>query len=95
MSDRQAKKNINRCDDFMLISRHRDVIKIDVRDNDSPNILLDLAVANKPFLDLLKGVIRSADAYTNNQSTDKPSTSRSEEPKDTEQGEVQEAEVLD
>lgn len=95
MSDRQARKNINRCDDYFLISRHKELIKLDTKNNDSPNIILDLAVANKPFLEFLKGVIQSVDAYTNNQSTDKPSTSRSEEPKDTEQGEVQEAEVID
>ncbi len=95
MAHRQANKNINTSDDFLLISRHKNVIKIQSHNNESPNIILDLAVANKPFLELLRSVIKSVDEYTNQEDTDKPGQSRSEEPKDSEQGEIQEAEVID
>ncbi len=95
MAHRQANKNINTSDDFLLISRHKDVIKIQSHNNDSPNIILDLAVANKPFLELLRAVLKTVDEHQENQKTDRTATDRSTQSKKSEQGEVQEAEVLD
>ena len=95
MTARKAKRHINESDDYLVLSRKRDVISVDHKDNDSFNIILDLAVANKHFLGLLKSVIKSVDEYTKQENTDKPNSSRSEEPKDSEQDEIQEAEVID
>tara|TARA_R100001594_G_scaffold142473_1_gene189413 strand:- start:3988 stop:4275 length:288 start_codon:yes stop_codon:yes gene_type:complete len=95
MTARKAKRHINESDDYLVLSRKRDVISVDHKDNDSFNIILDLAVANKHFLGLLKSVIKSVDEYTKQENTDKPNSSRSEEPKDSEQDEIQEAEILD
>ena len=95
MSARKAKRHINESDDYLVLTRKRDVINVDHKDNDSLNIILDLAVANKHFLGLLKSVIKSVDEYTKQENTDKPNSSRSEEPKDSEQDEIQEAEILD
>tara|TARA_Y100001937_G_C7111134_1_gene327676 strand:+ start:1430 stop:1717 length:288 start_codon:yes stop_codon:yes gene_type:complete len=95
MSARKAKRHINESDDYLVLTRKRDVINVDHKDNDSLNIILDLAVANKHFLDLLKSVIKSVDEYTKQENTDKPDSSRSEEPKDSKQDAIQEAEVID
>ena len=95
MTARKAKRHINESDDYLVLSRKRDVISVDHKDNYSFNIILDLAVANKHFLGLLKSVIKSVDEYTKQENTDKPNSSRSEEPKDSEQDEIQEAEILD
>lgn len=95
MTARKAKRHINESDDYLVLSRKRDVISVDHKDNDSFNIILDLAVANKHFLGLLKSVIKSVDEYTKQENTDKSDTSRPEEPKDSEQDEIQEAEVID
>jgi len=95
MAHRQANKNINTSDDFLLISRHKNVIKIQSHNNDSPNIILDLAVANKPFLELLRAVLKSVDEHQENQKTDRPTPDGSAQPAKSEQGEVQEAEILD
>ena len=95
MSARKAKRHINESDDYLVLTRKRDVINVDHKDNDSLNIILDLAVANKHFLGLLKSVIKSVDEYTKQENTDKPDSSRSEEPKDSKQDEIQEAEVID
>ena len=95
MTARKAKRHINESDDYLVLSRKRDVISVDHKDNYSFNIILALAVANKHFLGLLKSVIKSVDEYTKQENTDKPNSSRSEEPKDSEQDEIQEAEILD
>ncbi len=95
MAHRQANKNINTSDDFLLISRHKDVIKIQSHNNDSPNIILDLAVANKPFLELLRAVLKTVDEHQENQKTDRATSDRSAQSAKPEQGEVQEAEIVD
>ena len=95
MTARKAKRHINEADDYLVLSRKRDVISVDHKDNDSFNIILDLAVANKHFLGLLKSVIKSVDEYTKQENTDKPNSSRPEEPQGSEQDEIQEAEILD
>jgi predicted RND superfamily exporter protein len=95
MSARKAKRHINESDDYLVLTRKRDVINVDHKDNDSLNIILDLAVANKHFLGLLKSVIKSVDEYTKQENTDKSDSSRPEQPKDSEQDEIQEAEVID
>ena len=95
MAHRQANKNINTSDDFLLISRHKNLIKIQSHNNDSPNIILDLAVANKPFLELLRSVIQSVDEHQENQKTDRATSDRSAQSAKPEQGEVQEAEIVD
>jgi len=95
MAHRQANKNINTSDDFLLISRHKNLIKIQSHNNDSPNIILDLAVANKPFLELLRSVINSVDEHQEKQKTDRPTPDGSSQPAKSEQGEVQEAKVID
>ena len=95
MAHRQANKNINTSDDFLLISRHKDVIKIQSHNNDSPNIILDLAVANKPFLELLRAVLKTVDEHQENQKTDRTASDRSSQSEKSEQGEVQKAEIVD
>ena len=88
MSARKAKRHINESDDYLVFTRKRDVINVNHKDNDSLNIILDLAVANKHFLELLKSVIKSVDEYTKQENIDKSDTSRPEEPKDSEQDEI-------
>ena len=95
MSARKAKRHINESDDYLVFTRKRDVINVNHKDNDSLNIILDLAVANKHFLGLLKSVIKSVDEYTKQENIDKSDTSRPEEPKDSEQDKIQEAEIID
>ena len=95
MSARKAKRHINESDDYLVFTRKRDVINVNHKDNDSLNIILDLAVANKHFLGLLKSVIKSVDEYTKQENIDKSDTSRPEEPKDYEQDKIQEAEIID
>lgn len=95
MSARKAKRHINESDDYLVFTRKRDVININHKDNDSLNIILDLAVANKHFLGLLKSVIKSVDEYTKQENTDKSDSSRPKQSKDFEQDEIQEAEVID
>lgn len=95
MSARKAKRHINESDDYLVFTRKRDVININHKDNDSLNIILDLAVANKHFLELLRSVIKSVDEYTKQENTDKSDSSRPEQPKDSKQDEIQEAEVID
>ncbi len=95
MSARKAKRHINESDDYLVFTRKRDVINVNHKDNDSLNIILDLAVANKHFLELLKSVIKSVDEYTKQENIDKSDTSRPEEPKDSEQDKIQEAEIID
>lgn len=95
MAYRQAKKNVTTSDDFFLISRHKDLLKIEVHNNDSPNIIADLAVANKPFAELLRAIVKSIDENRNDENTDQPSPDRSTQPKKHNEGEVQDAEVLD
>lgn len=80
MTARKAKRHINESEDFLVLTRVKDVINVDTHNNDSVNIILDLAVANKNFLELLKSVIISVDEYTNEKDTDQPSTDRPEEP---------------
>jgi len=94
MTAKKAKRHINESEDFLVFTRKREIINIDHKNNDSLNILLDLAVANPNFLELLKSVIKSIDAYTNQKSTDQPGEDRPEQPPQSEQGEVQEAEVI-
>ena len=94
MTAKKAKRHINESEDFLVFTRKREIINIDHKNNDSLNILLDLAVANPNFLELLKSVIKSIDEYTNQKSTDKSVTSRPEQPPQPEQGEVQEAEII-
>jgi|TARA_R100000482_G_scaffold88466_1_gene35877 hypothetical protein len=95
MSARKAKRHINESDDYLVFTRKRDVININHKDNDSLNIILDLAVANKHFLELLRSVIKSVDEYTKQENTDKSDSSRPEQPKDSKQDEIQEAEIID
>jgi hypothetical protein len=95
MSARKAKRYINESDDYLVFTRKRDVINIHHKDNDSLNIILDLAVANKHFLELLKSVIKSVDEYTKQENTDKSDSSRPKQSQDSEQDEIQEAEVID
>ena len=94
MTAKKAKRHINESEDFLVFTRKREIINIDHKNNDSLNILLDLAVANPNFLELLKSVIKSIDEYTNQKSTDQSSEDRPEQPSQSEQGEVQEAEVI-
>ncbi len=94
MTAKKAKRHINESEDFLVFTRKREIINIDHKNNDSLNILLDLAVANPNFLELLKSVIKSIDEYTNQKSTDQSSGDRPEQPSQPEQGEVQEAEVI-
>jgi len=94
MTAKKAKRHINESEDFLVFTRKREIINIDHKNNDSLNILLDLAVANPNFLELLKSVIKSIDEYTNQKSTDQSSQDRPEQPPQSEQGEVQEAEVI-
>ena len=94
MPGRKAKRHLNESDDFLVFTRKREIINIDHKNNDSLNILLDLAVANPNFLELLKSVIKSIDEYTNQKSSDKSGEDRPEQPSQSEQGEVQEAEVI-
>ncbi len=94
MPGRKAKRHLNESDDFLVFTRKREIINIDHKNNDSLNILLDLAVANPNFLELLKSIIISVDEYTEPQSTDQSDSDRPEQPPQPEQGEVQEAEVI-
>ena len=94
MTAKKAKRHINESEDFLVFTRKREIINIDHKNNDSLNILLDLAVANPNFLELLKSVIKSIDEYTNQKSSDQSSEDRPEQPSQSEQGEVQEAEVI-
>tara|TARA_R110002110_G_scaffold979_2_gene3778 strand:+ start:247 stop:534 length:288 start_codon:yes stop_codon:yes gene_type:complete len=94
MTAKKAKRHINESEDFLVFTRKREIINIDHKNNDSLNILLDLAVANPNFLELLKSVIKSIDEYTNQKSPDQSDTDRPEQPSQSEQGEVQEAEVI-
>lgn len=94
MTAKKAKRHINESEDFLVFTRKREIINIDHKNNDSLNILLDLAVANPNFLELLKSVIKSIDEYTNQKSTDQSGEDRPEQPPKSEQGEVQEAEVI-
>ena len=94
MTAKKAKRHINESDDFLVFTRKREIINIDHKNNDSLNILLDLAVANPNFLELLKSVIKSIDEYTNQKSTDQSGEDRPEQPPQSEQGELQEAEVI-
>jgi len=94
MTAKKAKRHINESEDFLVFTRKREIINIDHKNNDSLNILLDLAVANPNFLELLKSVIKSIDEYTNQKSSDQSSQDRPEQPSQSEQGEVQEAEVI-
>jgi hypothetical protein len=94
MTAKKAKRHINESEDFLVFTRKREIINIDHKNNDSLNILLDLAVANPNFLELLKSVIKSIDEYTNQKSTDQSDSDRPEQPPQSEQGEVQEAEVI-
>lgn len=94
MTAKKAKRHINESEDFLVFTRKREIINIDHKNNDSLNILLDLAVANPNFLELLKSVIKSIDAYTNQKSSDQSGEDRPEQPPQSEQGEVQEAEVI-
>lgn len=95
MSDRKARKHINTSEDYLLLSRDKNLINVDSKNNDSVNIILDLAVANPNFLELLKSVIKSVDEYTNKEDSDKSSSDRPEQSKDALEGEVQDAEVID
>lgn len=94
MTAKKAKRHINESEDFLVFTRKREIINIDHKNNDSLNILLDLAVANPNFLELLKSVIKSIDEYTNQKSTDQSGEDRPEQPPQSEQGEIQEAEVI-
>tara|TARA_R110002124_G_C8836167_1_gene505137 strand:+ start:464 stop:751 length:288 start_codon:yes stop_codon:yes gene_type:complete len=94
MTAKKAKRHINESEDFLVFTRKREIINIDHKNNDSLNILLDLAVANPNFLELLKSVIKSIDEYTNQKSPDQSGEDRPEQPPQPEQGEVQEAEVI-
>ena len=88
MTARKAKRHINESEDFLVLTRVKDIINVDTHNNDSVNIILDLAVANKNFLELLKSVIKSVDEYTNEEDTDQSSTDRPEEPEVDFEGEV-------
>lgn len=94
MTAKKAKRHINESEDFLVFTRKREIINIDHKNNDSLNILLDLAVANPNFLELLKSVIKSIDEYTNQKSSNQSGEDRPEQPSQSEQGEVQEAEVI-
>ena len=61
MAHRKAKKHLTMSDDFFMISRHKNVLQIDVANNNSPNILADLAVANPHFESLLREIVRALD----------------------------------
>ena len=88
MTARKAKRHINESEDFLVLTRVKDIINVDTHNNDSVNIILDLAVANKNFLELLKSVIKSVDEYTNEEDTDQSSTDRPEESEVDFEGEV-------
>tara|TARA_R110000764_G_scaffold151256_1_gene238726 strand:+ start:227 stop:493 length:267 start_codon:yes stop_codon:yes gene_type:complete len=88
MTARKAKRHINESEDFLVLTRVKNIINVDTHNNDSVNIILDLAVANKNFLELLKSVIISVDEYTNEEDTDQSSTDRPEEPEVDFEGEV-------
>ena len=88
MTARKAKRHINESEDFLVLTRVKNIINVDTHNNDSVNIILDLAVANKNFLELLKSVIKSVDEYTNEEDTDKSSTDRPEEPEVDFEGEI-------
>ena len=88
MTARKAKRHINESDDFLVLTRVKDIINVDTHNNDSVNIILDLAVANKNFLELLKSVIISVDEYTNEEDTDQSSTDIPEEPEVDFEGEI-------
>ena len=94
MSDRKARKHINTSEDYLLLSRDKNLINVDSKNNDSVNIILDLAVANPNFLELLKSIIISVDEYTEPQSTDQSDSDRPEQPPQSTQGEVPPAEVI-
>ena len=94
MTAKKAKRHINESEDFLVFTRKREIINIDHKNNDSLNILLDLAVANPNFLELLKSIIISVNEYTEPQSTDQSDSDRPEQPSQPEQGEVQETEVI-
>ena len=94
MTAKKAKRHINESEDFLVFTRKREIINIDHKNNDSLNILLDLAVANPNFLELLKSIIISVNEYTEPQSTDQSDSDRPEQPSKSEQGEVQEAKVI-
>ena len=88
MTARKAKRHINESEDFLVLTRVKDIINVDTHNNDSVNIILDLAVANKNFLELLKSVIKSVDEYTNEEDTNQSSTDRPEEPEVDFEGEI-------
>ena len=94
MTAKKAKRHINESEDFLVFTRKREIINIDHKNNDSLNILLDLAVANPNFLELLKSIIISVNEYTEPQSTYQSDSDRPEQPPQPKQGEVQEAEVI-
>ncbi len=94
MTAKKAKRHINESEDFLVFTRKREIINIDHKNNDSLNILLHQAVANPNFLELLKSVIKSIDEYTNQKSSYQSGEDRPEQPSQSEQGEVQEAEVI-
>lgn len=88
MTARKAKRHINESEDFLVLTRVKNIINVDTHNNDSVNIILDLAVANKNFLELLKSVIKSVDEYTNEEDTNQSSTDRPEEPEVDFEGEI-------
>ena len=74
MTARKAKRHINESDDFLSITRIRDIIYVDHKDKNSLNIIGDLAVANKDFKKYLEEVLT---AIKNHESTNKADTDQS------------------
>lgn len=95
MTARKAKRHINQSEDFFVLTRVKEIIFVDHKDNDSLNLILDLAVSNPHFLELLKSVIKSVDEYTKQEDSNKPVEDRPPQSEDTIEGEIQEAEVID
>jgi hypothetical protein len=63
MTARKAKRHMNEAEDFLVISKVKGIIYVDTKDNDSVNIIGDLAVANKDFRKYLKEILKAIESY--------------------------------
>jgi hypothetical protein len=61
MAARQAKKHLNESQDFLCITRVKSLLYVDYQDNDSLNLLADLAITNDDFYKYLQAVIDAVD----------------------------------
>lgn len=63
MTARKAKRHMKEAEDFLVISKVKGTIYVDTKDNDSVNIIGDLAVANKDFKKYLQEILKAIESY--------------------------------